>query len=46
MNILTELSIGSVYQNIAFYTLLTLLASLNFDILKYLAIKRTGSIDH
>jgi len=35
MNIIEALNIGSLYQNIAFYSIITLLAVVNLDILKY-----------
>ena len=34
MDFVAVLSVGSLYQNIAFYALLVFLISLNFDILK------------
>ncbi|MGZ3764124.1 MAG: hypothetical protein ACXVB0_00025 [Mucilaginibacter sp.] len=45
MNIIAALSIGSLYQNIAFYTFIMLLVFLNFNLLKYLKLnKRLGSL--
>ena len=35
MDIIEALNIGSLYQNIAFYSIITLLLCLNLDILKY-----------
>jgi|GEM_PF-4202771 hypothetical protein len=35
MNILVGLSVGNVYQNIAFYTLLILLCCLNFILIAH-----------
>jgi hypothetical protein len=36
IDIIAAFDIGSIYQNMAFYGFLLLLASLNFDISKYL----------
>lgn len=38
MDFISSLNIGSVYQNISFYTFLSLLICLNFKILKYKSI--------
>lgn len=35
MRIVEELNIGTMYQDIAFYTFLCLLVMINFDLLKY-----------
>jgi hypothetical protein len=39
MDLVTELSVGSLYQNIAFYSFLILLASLNFDLIRCFGVK-------
>lgn len=43
MGIIEALSIGTLYQNIAFYTFLIFLAVLNFDLLKHSAKHKTVS---
>jgi hypothetical protein len=40
MDLITELSVGTLYQNIAFYSLLIFLAGLNFDLLKGIDVKK------
>lgn len=37
MDIISALNIGSIYQNIAFYSFILLLIALNFDLLKYIS---------
>ena len=36
MHILEALNVGTVFQNVAFYTFLLFLLSLNLDVLKFL----------
>lgn len=46
MSILVGLSVGNVYQNIAFYTLLILLCSLNFVLIVHPARQKKSGAGH
>jgi len=47
MNILVDLSVGNAYQNIAFYSLLFLLCSLNFTLIMHPARgRKAGAHSH
>jgi len=47
MNIVNMLSVGTMYQNIAFYSFLILLGCLNFELARHgKELKRFGSINH
>ncbi|HWD87655.1 MAG TPA: hypothetical protein VG367_05975 [Mucilaginibacter sp.] len=46
MNILAGLSVGDLYQNIAFYALLFLLGSLNFMLIMHPARRKKAGANH
>lgn len=47
MAIISALSVGSAYQNILFYTLLILLASVNLELLRHNSrSKKFGTVRH